>query len=432
MKRWNLTTIILVAVIVVLAAALTGTLLYVRNQPAPIRGFAPLVTVATQEPDSAQWGLNFPNEYSTFLLTTTNNTRTAYGGSEPYSKLEADPRLLQLFAGYSFSKEYNEERGHGNSLTDVRETLRVNEKTPGTCYSCKSSDNPRLWSELGMAEFDKMPFATLGERITSPIGCANCHEANTMRLVVTNPALQNALQAQGKDWRTFTRQEMRTVVCGNCHVEYYFVGDGKLLTFPWSGGTRIEDIATYYTEANFSDWTHPDSGAAMIKMQHPEFEMFTAGSTHYAAGAACADCHMPYTRDGAAKYSTHNVRSPLLNAQTACGACHQDVEYVTTRVAAIQAQTRATMDASEDALVAAIQAIRSAAASPTADPALLDKARQLHREAQLRWDFVAAENSMGFHNPEEALRILATATDLARQAQITALQAGAAVVAQAP
>ncbi len=355
MKRWNITVVILVAIIVILAAALIGTLLYLRNQPAPVRGVAPLLAVAAQEPDSGQWGLNFPNEYSTYLQTTTNNTRTAYGGSDPFSKLEADPRLVQLFAGYSFSKDYNEERGHGNSLTDVRATLRVNEKTPGTCYSCKSSDNPRLWGELGMAEFDKTPFSTLGQRITNPIGCANCHEANTMRLIVTNPALQNALEAQGKDWRTFTRQEMRTVVCGNCHVEYYFAGEGKLLTFPWAGGTRIDDIAAYYTQANFADWTHADSGAAMIKMQHPEFEMFTAGSTHYAAGVACADCHMPYTRDGAAKFSTHNVRSPLLNAQTACGACHQDVEYVTGRVSAIQAQTRATMDASEDALTAAIE-----------------------------------------------------------------------------
>ncbi|MCX6024649.1 MAG: ammonia-forming cytochrome c nitrite reductase subunit c552, partial [Chloroflexi bacterium] len=209
MKKWPITTIILVAIITILAGALIGTLLYVRNQPPTLRGVAPLVTVAAQEPDSAQWGLNFPNEYSTYLQTTSNNSRTAYGGSEPYSKLEADPRLVQLLAGYSFSKDYNEERGHGNSLIDVRATQRVNEKTPGTCYSCKSSDNPRLWSELGMAEFDDPPFATLGERITNPIGCANCHEAMTMKLIVTNPALEAALAAQGKDWRTFTRQEMR-------------------------------------------------------------------------------------------------------------------------------------------------------------------------------------------------------------------------------
>jgi nitrite reductase (cytochrome c-552) len=244
-----------------------------------------------------------------------------------------------------------------------------------------------------------------------------------MRLIVTNPALEEVLQAQGKDWRTFTRQEMRTVVCANCHVEYYFAGEGKYLTFPWKDGTKIDNIAQYYANAAFKDWEHGQSGAPMIKMQHPEYEFFTADSTHYKAGVACADCHMPYTRDGAAKFSTHNVQSPLLNAETACGACHTDVAYVTGRVALIQQQVRQTMDATEDAIVAAIQSIEAAAATPDVNTDLLTEARDLHREAQLRWDFVAAENSMGFHNPEEALRILANATDLARQAQLKAVQA---------
>ncbi len=110
---------------------------------------------------------------------------------------------------------------------------------------------------MGMADYDKTPFAELGKQITQPIGCANCHEANTMKLIVTNPALEEALKAQGKDWRTFTRQEMRTVVCANCHVEYYFKGDGKYLTFPWANGTKIENIADYYAELGFKDWEHP-------------------------------------------------------------------------------------------------------------------------------------------------------------------------------
>jgi nitrite reductase (cytochrome c-552) len=214
------------------------------------------------------------------------------------------------------------------------------------------------------------------------------------------------------------------VVCANCHVEYYFAGEGKYLTFPWADGTDIDSIAAYYAELAFKDWDHPQSGAPMIKMQHPEYELFTANSTHYSAGVACADCHMPYTRDGAAKFSTHNVQSPLLNAQTACGACHTDVEYVTDRVFTIQTQVNGTLIAAEEALVAAIEAIESAGAASGADAALLSEARQLHREAQLRWDFIAAENSMGFHNPEEALRILAAATDLARQAQFKATLAG--------
>ncbi|HKZ70547.1 MAG TPA: ammonia-forming cytochrome c nitrite reductase subunit c552 [Anaerolineales bacterium] len=421
--RKSPTSWILIGIIVVLAAALVGVLVFVRNQPPQVRGVPALAAVAALEPDSEKWGVNFPNQYSTLLLTKDNNIRTTYGGSDQFSQLENDPRQVILFAGYPFSKDYNEDRGHLNSLEDVRATQRLNEKTPGTCYSCKSSDNPRLWQEMGMAEFDKTLFSELGQHIDNPIGCANCHDAETMKLMVTNPALDEALKAQGKDWTTFTRHEMRTVVCANCHVEYYFAGDGKYLTFPWVNGTNIDQIDAYYDGNGFKDWEYPETGTPMIKMQHPEYEMYTADSTHYKAGVACADCHMPYTRDGAAKFSTHDVKSPLLNAETACGACHTDVGYVTGRVATIQKLVADTKSATEDALVAAIDALKVAAADPKADPTLLNEARTLHRKAQVRWDFVSAENSMGFHNPEEALRILAAATDLARQAQLKAIEA---------
>jgi nitrite reductase (cytochrome c-552) len=409
-------------IIVILAAALIGVLLFMKSQPAPTRGIAPLVEIAEMEPDSALWGLNFPNQYSTMQLTTTNDTRTPFGGSLPFSKLEEDPRLLTLFAGMGFSKEYNEDRGHGNALDDVQHIARINEKSPGTCYSCKSASNPKLWDEMGLDEYGKVLFSDMTAHMQYSIGCANCHEANTMRLVVTNPALENALAAQGKDWQTFTRQEMRSVVCANCHVEYYF-DEGTLLVFPWEKGTRVEDISAYYAEYGFKDWVHPESGAPMIKMQHPEYELYTAGSTHYNAGVSCADCHMPYTRDGAAKFSTHDVKSPLLNAQTACGACHTNVEYVTERVSIIQSQVHETMMACEDAIVDAIAAIKSASEQPNVNGEMLEEARWLHRESQLRWDLIAAENSMGFHNPSESLRVLAAATDMARQAQVKAIQA---------
>src|SRR5512139_2297668 len=220
---------------------------------------------------------------------------------------------------------------------------------------------------MGMAAFDKMSFAELGDHIKEPIGCSNCHEAGTMRLIVTNPALKEALEAQGKDWTTFTRQEMRTVVCANCHVEYYFQGDDKYLTFPWEKGTRIDQIISYYQENGFKDWEYPDAKTPMLKAQHPEFEFFTADSTHYKAGVACADCHMPYTRDGAAKYSSHDVHSPLLNPEAACGQCHTDVTYVVERVKIIQDDVRGTMDTTEDAIIAAINAIKAAAATPNVD-----------------------------------------------------------------
>jgi len=424
MKRYL--TFVLAGIIVLLASVLIGVLVFIRSQPVEQRGFPPLVEIAPREPDSEQWGVNFPNQYATFLKTATNKVDTTYAGSSQFSWLERDPRQLVLFAGYPFSKDYNDDRGHANALEDVRNTGRLNlspddpKHTPATCYSCKSANNPGLWDEMGMAEFDKLSFADMTPRIEQTIGCANCHEAGTMRLIVTNPALNEALGIQGRDWKTFTRQEMRTVVCANCHVEYYFKGDGKYLTFPWAKGTDIYSIIELYDGVAFKDWEYPETGTPMLKAQHPEFEFFTADSTHNQAGVACADCHMPYVRDGAAKFSSHDVHSPLLNPEQACGQCHADSEYVVERVNVIQEQVATTKIATEDALLDAISALKLAAAEPSADAALLDQARLLHRKAQFMWDFVSAENSTGFHNPEYALRILADSTNFARQAQMLA------------
>src|SRR5512142_1604021 len=411
MKRYM--TLILAGLVILLAAVLAGVLIFMKNQPPQQRATLPqIVQVQPLDPDSAIWGENFPNQWATLQQTENNNTRTTYGGSEKFSHLLEDPRQVILFAGYPFSKDYNEERGHLNSLTDVRATKRLI-LTPGdpkithaTCYSCKSSDNPALWQKLGLDGFDAMMFTDMTPNIKNPIGCANCHEAGTMRLVVTNPSLDNALKAEGKDWRTFTRQEMRTVVCANCHVEYYFVGDKKVLTFPWDKGTEIDQIVSYYTANKSADWTYPGTATPMLQAQHPEYETYTAGSTHYMAGVSCADCHMPYVRDGAAKFSSHDVKSPLLNPQQSCGQCHTDTDYVVARVKEIQDQVYNTKLATEDALIDAITALKVAAGNPNADPELLAQAQDLHRKAQFMWDFVSAENSMGFHNPQYTLKML--------------------------
>jgi len=422
MKRYG--TWILVGIIVLLAAVLSGVLIFLKNQPPQQRAALPLIVeVKPMEPDSSIWGRNFPNQWASLQKTATNNTDTIYGGSSKWSHLERDPRLVVLFTGYPFSKEYNDDRGHMNSVKDVNAIKRVNATTHATCYSCKSSNNPALWAQMGMEAYDATMFSDMKPNIQNPIGCANCHEAGTMRLIVTNPALENALKAQGKDWRTFTRQEMRSVVCANCHVEYYFVGDKKVLTLPWKDGTRIDQIIKYYDDLGFKDWEYPGTGIQMLKAQHPEYEMFTAGSTHSKAGVACADCHMPYVRDGAAKYSSHEVKSPLLDPEQSCGQCHTDTTYVVARVNEIQNQVNVTQLAAEDALIDSINAIKQATANPNADATKLDEAREMHRDAQFMWDFVSAENSMGFHNPEYILKILADATNLARQAQMKASDA---------
>jgi nitrite reductase (cytochrome c-552) len=415
--------IILVGIIVVLAAVLTGVLIYLKNQPPQQRTFQPVTTVEPLEPDSYIWGQNFPNEYASLLLTADNNTPTLYGGSALLSYLTEDPRLVVLFSGYAFAKDYNQPRGHQNALIDVRETKRVNATTHATCYSCKSSDNPFLWDQMGMEAYDAKLFSEMTPSITNPIGCANCHEAGTMRLVITNPAVDSALKAGGSDWRTYTRQQMRSLVCANCHVTYYFSGENKLLTVPWANGLRVEDIIKFEDNAKFADWTYPGTGTPIMKARHPDYELFSAGSTHFKAGVACADCHMPYLRDGAMKYSSHDIKSPLLDPQQACGQCHTDVEVALARVATIQDTVHKTKIATEDALIDAITALQAAAAKPGANATLLAEARTLHRQAQFMWDFISSANSMGFHNPDEFLRILSNATNLARQAQMKAAQA---------
>ncbi len=422
MKKYAI-LIILLGIIVVLGASLAGVLIFLKNQPPQERAFQPVVTVQPLEPDSSIWGLNYPNEYASLLQTADNKTATLYGGSAQLSYLLEDPRLVILFAGYSFSQDYNQPRGHQNALIDVQATKRVTAATHATCYSCKSSDNPGLWTQMGMAAYDAELFSDMTPGIANPIGCANCHEAGTMRLAVTNPAVETALQSQGIDWQTYTRQQMRSLVCANCHVTYFFAGENKLLTVPWANGTRVEDIIQYEDTVNFADWIYPDTGTPIMKARHPDYELYTAGSTHFNAGVACADCHMPYVRDGAMKYSSHDIMSPLLEPQLSCGQCHTDVDVVLARVATIQDTVHTAKLTAEDALIDAITAIQAAAVKPGADPALLDEARTLHRHAQYMWDFISSSNSMGFHNPDEALRILQNATDLARQAQMKAAQA---------
>jgi nitrite reductase (cytochrome c-552) len=216
---------------------------------------------------------------------------------------------------------------------------------------------------------------------------------------------------------------MRSLVCANCHVTYYFAGNNKVLTIPWTNGTSVEDIIKTEDAVNFSDWTYPGTGTPIIKARHPDYELYTANSTHYVAGVSCADCHMPYLRDGAMKYSNHDIMSPLLDPQQSCGQCHTNVDVVLARVRTIQDTIDSAKISAEDALIDAITALQAAASRPDTNQTLLNDARTLHRNAQYMWDFISSSNSMGFHNPDEALRILRNATDLARQAQMKAAQA---------
>ncbi len=398
--------------------------------------------------DASIWGQNFPLQFDSYKETLLME-EGMHGGSEALpavlteddpraqttsdQKLELDPRLVDMWAGYAFAVDYRELRGHAYMLHDQRVTERVTQfNQPGACLNCHASTYV-LMQDLGdgdiNAGFDvmnKMAYDDVTQMVDHPITCIDCHDPETMELRITRPAFINGIAAykasQGiKDYdvnRDATTKDMRAYVCAQCHVEYYFKGEEKTLTFPWANGLNIDDELAYYDEDGHVDWTHERTGAEMLKAQHPEFEMWNQG-VHAAAGVTCADCHMPYQREGAMKVSEHHVTSPLENINASCQTCHATSEdELRDRVETIQERHVRTRDTAQDALTELIEEIEAARAAGATD-AELQEAWEYQRKASFYIDWVVSENSLGFHAPGEALRILNDATDAARKGQLS-------------
>jgi nitrite reductase (cytochrome c-552) len=507
-------------VVLVLCAVLTFVLawflttIFARKQEAK-NPYVRMVDVTENTTDPAVWGMNWAREYDSYKRTV-DVVRTRYGGSEamPAQKLERDPWLKEMFAGYAFAIDYRDARGHAYMLTDQTETERVTKKPqPGACLHCHASALP-TWRRVGMAALKGVPAtgpsaaaielpnsfewpavmkgfeimstmsyrdahaellrtpdgsaatrpsaapapvapgATTKEVLAAhehtggkahPVSCVDCHDPKNMELRVTRPGFVRGIQALAASkkpvphlqsierWRRggmskpyepnadATRQEMRSFVCGQCHVEYY-CGPKETLFFPWGNGLKVEEIEAYYEQHKFpsgepfNDWKHGITGGAMLKAQHPEFETWSQG-IHARSGVACADCHMPYIREGAHKVSDHWVRSPLLMVNRSCQVCHPyPEEELRQRVYAIQDRTRNMMDRAGKALsdmMASIVAAKGAGANEQQLKPVID----LQRKGQWRLDYIYAENSMGFHADQETARVLGESIDYLRQAQ---------------
>ncbi len=440
--------ILLVAVVAAAAGAGAAALLVniVERKQEARNPFYRVVELNDETEDPAVWGKNFPLQYDAYRRTV-DQVRTRFGGSEALprtpnqadprsvvaqSRLEEDPRLKTMWAGYAFARDFREDRGHAYMLEDQTYTERqIVAKQPGTCLHCHASvyvpykrvGNGDLFR--GFELVNQMPYPEARKLVRHPVTCIDCHAPDTMQLRISRPAFIEGIRAlkasQGvKDYDVnamATRQEMRAFVCGQCHVEYYFKGTEKRLVYPWARGLRVEQIAAYYDEVKFRDWVHGESGAPTLKAQHPEFELWNQG-IHARSGVACTDCHMPYRREGALKISDHHVRSPLLNLNRACQTCHRWPEAeLRARVETIQQRTFDLRNRAMDALVGLIGDLKAARAAGRSD-AELERARDFQRRAQFWLDFVEAENSMGFHAPQEAARILGESIDFSRRGQL--------------
>ena len=422
-----------------------------------------LVEVTEDTTDPAIWGVNWPKQYDSYQRTAIS-TRTRFGGhggSEalPAEKIERDPWLKRMFLGYAFSIDYRDRRGHAYMLADQEQTQRLTKPQSGSCLHCHASVMP-LYRKLGNGDAragldatHKLTYQETHAQLQQtggahPVSCVDCHEPKTMRLRVTRPGFITGIQLLAasdapvphlpsvQQWRDGnraqpydpnvdgTRNEMRSYVCGQCHVEYY-CSTKMPLTFPWGKGLRAADQEKFWNETRFPDgeqffdYKHAETGAKVLKAQHPEFELWSQG-VHARSGVSCADCHMPYMRDGASKVSDHWVRSPLLNINRSCQTCHHfPEEELKARVDQIQTRNFELMQRGGTAIVALLDAIQAAKAAGATEQQLAP-ALEFQRKAQWRLDFIAAENSMGFHAPQEAAMVLGEATDYARQGELAA------------
>lgn len=387
----------------------------------------PVVKENGVEAKNEEWAKHYPRQYASWKETSKSENLE--------DMLKKKPQLPVLWAGYPFAKDYNAPRGHFYAIQDNVNTLRtgapvspITGPLPTACWSCKSPDVPRLIQEVGEKEYFTGKWAKYGSEVVNPVGCGDCHDSKTGELTLTRDYLKRGLAASGVDVAKVSKSDMRSLVCAQCHSEYYFKkteeadakGDKKVImtvTFPWDKGFKGEDVEAYYDAINFTDWTHAISKAPMLKAQHPDYELFVSG-IHGRRGLSCADCHMPTKKDGDVTFSDHHIASPLENIANTCLTCHDQPEKEFKDYLAIKLQRKEElMDLAMNGLAKAhLEAGKAWEAGATAEE-MKDILQDL-RHGQWRWDYSIAGHGSYFHNPEETLRLLAQANDKAQQARV--------------
>jgi len=381
----------------------------------------------------------------------------------------ASPTVLYRAVGLEAMGQPTDEASLGKdfNMAAVRKGFELLSRKPYHEVLAMLTQVPDGTREAGAATFESPPVGGFdpasipkGHFAMSeahPVSCIDCHDPATLGLRITRPGFMQGIAALAESsdplpqfpsierWRRgdraepydptalATRQEMRSFVCAQCHVEYY-CAPKDVLSFPWGHGLKVEQLEQVWDEyrfpdgSEFFDYVHGETGAPLYKAQHPEFELWSQG-VHSRAGVSCADCHMPYERVGGMKLSNHKVASPMENVNNACQGCHKVSEQdLRDRVRTIQNRTTEMTAIAAEAMTDMLDAIRSAKqCGATSDE--LAAVYLLQRKSMWRLDYISSENSKGFHAPQESARILAESIDFSRRAQAMALRL---CVARAP
>jgi formate-dependent nitrite reductase cytochrome c552 subunit len=284
----------------------------------------------------------------------------------------------------------------------------------------------------------------MAKGVQYPMGCIHCHDPHAAKPRVIRDALIEAVVDRGEGTYPYDKekskeitmekivfkrggQEFRAigilnkpdsiVMCAQCHVEYNCnpgidtktgqmtaMDDRRSNYFPWA---NVFDVGKKYEGINFKDFKHGITGALLTKFQHPDVET-QWGSKHERAGVECKDCHMPRIKQKGKEYTSHGVQRPRYVLKETCLRCHPDwteqqAEY---QIDAIQAYTRGKMRKAEFALGQLIDAYVLAKDLGVSEDVLKD-VRKEHDRAHILWEWWTAENSDGFHNPEQARQSLA-------------------------
>jgi nitrite reductase (cytochrome c-552) len=446
-----LPVLLLLPVLFFVLPALTGCQ---PTRPEPVK----TVSIPDGEIDPEVWGKAWPDEYNLWKKTEEpeppgkSKYKRGFDADRPtYDKLSEFPYMALLFSGWGFGVEYNEPRGHAFMIRDQLAVDSSRLKAGGVCLSCKTPYAPKLEKEMG-ADYYSLPYNDVLSKIPEKfrnlgVACIDCHDNKDMSLRISRGfTLVKALNSLDVDPAKLSRQEMRSAVCAQCHVTYSIPKDKAMhstgLYFPWQGSKwgdiTIENIIKKLrSDDSYREWTQTVTGFKLAFIRHPEFELFSNHSVHWKAGAACADCHMPYTRVGVHKISDHRVMSPLKNDLRGCAQCHAEgPEWLKERVIEIQDRTASLMlrsgyaTATTAKLFEAVHKARDE--GKHIDEDLYKKAVNFYEEAFYRGVFIGAENSVGFHNPPEAMRVLGDSIAFAVKSEAFLRQILAEVGVQAP